>query len=69
LAEFNGQLIKKFTTEKELHNSISFLDLSIHHGEKKSESVIYRKSIQTDIIPKDIHMNIKYQVSTTQQTD
>jgi hypothetical protein len=36
LAEFNKQQTTiKFTIEKELRNSINFLDLSIHHTKKR----------------------------------
>jgi hypothetical protein len=40
----------KLTIEKELHNSINFLDLTIHHEDKNVKFSIYRKPTQTDII-------------------
>jgi hypothetical protein len=67
LIEFNEkQLTMKFTIENELHNSINFLNLSVHCRGKKLELVIYRKLTQTYIIiPNDfaIHTNIIYPVS------
>jgi hypothetical protein len=54
LATFNKQQPTiKFIVEKELHNSISFLDLSIHLKEKEFEFTIYRKPTETDIIIPD----------------
>jgi tRNA A-37 threonylcarbamoyl transferase component Bud32 len=50
-AEFSKQRTNiKFTIEKEQHNSISFLDLTIHHKRTKLEFKIYRKCAQTHII-------------------
>jgi DNA-directed RNA polymerase subunit L len=44
LIEFNKQQANiKFTIEKEQHNSINFLDLTIHRGREKLEFAIYRK--------------------------
>jgi hypothetical protein len=40
----------KFIIEKELHESISFLDLTIHREEGKFLFSIYRKPTQTGII-------------------
>jgi hypothetical protein len=55
LNEFNKlQPTIKFTTKKELHESINFLDLTIHREEKKLLFSIYRKPTQAEIIiPKD----------------
>jgi hypothetical protein len=65
LTEFNKQPTTKFTTEKELHNSINFLDLSIYHREKESDSAIYRKSAQTDIIiPNDSGHPYEHKISS-----
>jgi hypothetical protein len=40
----------KFTTEKELHKSINFLDLTINRKDRNLQFAIYRKPTQTDII-------------------
>jgi hypothetical protein len=40
----------KFTIEKELHESINFLDLAIHRKDRNLQFTIYRKLTQTDII-------------------
>jgi hypothetical protein len=55
LAEFNRQATSiKFTIEEEQHNSINFLDLTIHRKRTKLEFGIYRKPTQTDTtIPND----------------
>lgn len=55
LAEFNKRRTNiKFTTEKEQHNSIHFLDHTIHQKRTKLQITIYRKSTQTGIvIPND----------------
>jgi hypothetical protein len=55
LTEFNKQATSiKFTIEEEQHNSINFLDLTIHRRRTKLEFGIYRKPTQTDtIIPSD----------------
>jgi hypothetical protein len=55
LAEFNKQATSiKFTVEEEHHNSINFLELTIHRKRTKLEFGIYRKPTQTDtIIPND----------------
>lgn len=50
LTEFNEQPIIKLTTGKEAHNSISFLDLSIHRRGRELEFAKYRKSTERDII-------------------
>jgi hypothetical protein len=51
LNEFNKlQPTIKFTIEKELHESVNFLDLTIHREEEKFLFSIYRKPTQTDII-------------------
>jgi hypothetical protein len=51
LAEFNEQQPNiKFIIEKELHNSINILELSIPRREKELAFTTYRKPIQTDII-------------------
>jgi hypothetical protein len=51
LADFSEQQPTiKFTMERESHNSINFLDLTIHRNEKEFEFEIYRKPTQTDII-------------------
>jgi hypothetical protein len=51
LTEFKEQQPTiEFTAEKELHNSINFLVLSIHRKGKEFEFTIYRKPTQTDII-------------------
>jgi hypothetical protein len=51
LNEFNKlQPTIKFTIEKELHESVNFLDLTIHREEKKLLFSINRKPIQTVII-------------------
>jgi hypothetical protein len=51
LNEFNEQQSTiKFTIEMELHNSINFLDFSVHRREKELQFAIYRKPTQTDII-------------------
>jgi hypothetical protein len=51
LTEFNEQQhIIKFTIEKELHNSINFLDLSTHRRKKELKFSIFRKPTQTDTI-------------------
>jgi hypothetical protein len=39
-----------FTVEKEQHESIIFLDLTIHHKDKNLQFSIYRKPTQMDII-------------------
>jgi hypothetical protein len=73
LKEFNKlQTTIKFTIEKELQESINFLDLTIHREEKRFQLSIYRKPTQTDItIPKDsCHpprtQNLEYQLPTQQ---
>jgi hypothetical protein len=49
--EFNEQQKNiKFTIEKEQHNTINFLDITIHRGKEKLEFAIYRKQTQTNII-------------------
>jgi hypothetical protein len=55
LTEFNKQTNNiKFTIEEEQHNSINFLDLTIHRKRTKLEFEIYRKPTYTDtIIPND----------------
>jgi hypothetical protein len=40
----------KFTTEKESHKEINFLDLTLHRKDEKLDFSIYRKPTQTDII-------------------
>jgi hypothetical protein len=51
LIEFNKQKTNiNFTIEKEEHNCINFLDLTIHRKKTKLEFAIYRKHTQTDII-------------------
>jgi allophanate hydrolase subunit 1 len=40
----------KFTIEKEIHDSINFLDLTIYWEEENLKFTIYRKPTQTDII-------------------
>jgi hypothetical protein len=51
LIEFNKQQTNiNFTIEKEEHNCINFLDLTIHRKKTKLEFSIYRKHTQTDII-------------------
>jgi hypothetical protein len=40
----------KFTKEKEVYDSINFLDLTIHSEVENLTFTIYRKPIQTDII-------------------
>lgn len=69
LTEFDKQPTIKFTIEKQLHNSINYRDLSLHHRGKKFEFAIYRKPTQTDIViptvmTPAIPTNTKYQVST-----
>jgi hypothetical protein len=52
LHEFNTlQSNINFTIEKEQHESINFLDLTIHCKNKNLQFSIYRKPTQTDIIP------------------
>jgi hypothetical protein len=52
LSKFNKlQPSIKFTTEKELQESIIFLDLSVHHRDRKLKFSIYRKPTQADVIP------------------
>jgi hypothetical protein len=47
LDEFNEeQPTIKFTIEKESHNSIHFLDLSVHRGEREIEFAICRKPLK-----------------------
>jgi hypothetical protein len=49
--EFNKlQSTKKFTIEKEQHESINFLDLTIHRKDKNLQFSKYRKPTNTDII-------------------
>jgi hypothetical protein len=49
--EFNNlQPSIRFTIEKELHEAINFLHLTIHCKDKKLKFSIYRKPTQTDII-------------------
>jgi hypothetical protein len=51
LNEFNNlRSSRKFTIEKESHEEINFLDLTIHHKAEKLEFSIYRKPTQTNII-------------------
>jgi hypothetical protein len=51
LQEFNKlQSTINFTIEKEQHESINFLDLTIHRKGKNLQFSIYRKPTQTDII-------------------
>jgi hypothetical protein len=55
----------KFVTEKELHSSINFLDLSVRRREKELEFAIHRKPSQTDnIIPKDSCNPHKHKLSS-----
>jgi hypothetical protein len=54
LMEFNKQQPKvKFTMEKEQHNSINFLDITMHLRKGKVEFAMYRKHTHTDIIIPD----------------
>jgi hypothetical protein len=66
LTELNKQQpYTNFTMEKELHNSINFLDLLIHLREKEFEFTIYRKPTETDIIiPNDSCHPHKYKISS-----
>jgi hypothetical protein len=51
IAEFNEQGSNiRFSMEKEQHNCINFLDLTIHRKNTELEFEIYRKPTQTDII-------------------
>jgi hypothetical protein len=51
LNEFNNiKPFIKFTTEKEQHEKINYLDITIHQKNKKLEFSIQRKPSQTDII-------------------
>jgi hypothetical protein len=51
LNDFNKlQPTINFTIEKELQESITFIDLTIHREEEKFLFSIYRKPTQTDII-------------------
>lgn len=51
LNEFkNIQLSTNFTIEKEQHEEINYLDITIYRKHKKLECSIYRKPTQTDII-------------------
>jgi DNA-directed RNA polymerase subunit L len=51
IIEFNKQNNNiEFKVEKEHHNSINFLDLTIHRRNKTVEFEIYRKPTHTDII-------------------
>jgi hypothetical protein len=51
LTELNKhQTNLKFVIEKEQHNSINFLDLTIHRKKTKLEFAIYRQHTQTNII-------------------
>jgi hypothetical protein len=51
VVEFNKQNNDiEFKVEKEHHNSINFLDITIHRRNKKLEFEICRKSTHTDII-------------------
>jgi hypothetical protein len=44
LIEFNKQQINiQFTVEKEINNSINFLDFTIHRKKTKLEFAMYRK--------------------------
>jgi hypothetical protein len=54
--EFNKlQPTIKFTTEKENHKSINFLDIGIHREKDNFQFSIYRKQTATDIIiPSDL---------------
>jgi hypothetical protein len=50
LAEFNKQRTGiKFTIEKEKHNSINFLDLTIHRKITKLEFAIYIENLRKQI--------------------
>jgi hypothetical protein len=47
------------------HNSINFLDLTIHHNRTKLEFVIYRKPTQTEIIiPNDSFCPYEHKISS-----
>jgi hypothetical protein len=49
LIEFNKQQINiKCTIEKEINNSINFLELTIHRRKTKLEFAIYRKRTHRD---------------------
>jgi hypothetical protein len=51
LREFiNIQPSVKFTIEREQHEIINYLDITIHRKDKKLEFSMYRKPSQTDII-------------------
>jgi hypothetical protein len=51
IAEFNKQGTNiRFSIENEQHNSINFLDLTMHQKNMELEFEIYRKPTQTDII-------------------
>jgi hypothetical protein len=47
-SEFIKQPSIKFTIEKELYESIDFLDLTIHHKDRNLQFAMYRKPTQTD---------------------
>jgi hypothetical protein len=51
LKDFNNiQPSIKFTTEKEKHRKMNYLDITIHQRNNQFEFSIYRKPTQTDII-------------------
>jgi hypothetical protein len=65
LAKFNEQQPTiKYIIGKELHNSIDFLKLSIHRRVKYIKFAIYKKPIQTDIIPNDYCRPHKHKISS-----
>jgi hypothetical protein len=59
IIEFNKQNNTEFKVEKEHHNSINILDLTIHRRNTKPEFEIYRKPTHTDVIPVT-HTNTKH---------
>jgi hypothetical protein len=71
LGEFNEeQPIIKFSIEKESHNSIHLLDLSIHRGEREIEFAICSEPSQVDIIRNDSCYPHEHKIlSATKQTD
>jgi hypothetical protein len=61
-----NEFIIKFTIEKELNDSISFLDLTIHREEENLLLSIYRKPTQTDIIiPNDSFHQYEHKFSSS----
>jgi hypothetical protein len=56
LNDFNNiQPSIKFTIEKEKHEKINYLDITIHRKNRQLEFLIYRKPMQTDIIIPSTH--------------